>query len=166
MFPGRDNRRNLNSDEDEMFSPPNSERLIGGVIAVVGAVYCLHTLGSFDLGNLRRMGPGMFPLILGVVMTLLGLGIAVIAPERDRPLPDFEFRTMAFVLAGVAAFALTIAWFGMFPAVAMTVLVASLAERPFKPVAACMVAAVLCVAAWLIFKLGLGLSIPMLRWPF
>ena len=28
------------------------------------------------------------------------------------------------------------------------------------------VAAVLCLAAWLIFRVGLGMSMPMLKWPF
>lgn len=151
---------------DDVLSPLNSERLIGGVIALFGLVYSLHTVDAFDLGTFRRIGPGMFPLGLGIGVTLLGIGIAVLAPDRDRAPPDFSPRAAALVLAGVGGFAATIAAFGLFPAVVISVLVASAADRPYRPLGALGVSVTLCIAAWLIFKVGLGLSIPMLRWPF
>ncbi|MBF9033736.1 tripartite tricarboxylate transporter TctB family protein [Rhodobacterales bacterium HKCCE2091] len=149
-----------------MLSPPRSERLIGGVIAIIGALYVLQTLLSYDLGTLRRMGPGMFPLFLGIALTAIGAAIAILAPDRERELPDFAPRTAGFVLGGVVAFAVLVGWFGLAPAVVGCVLVASLAERPPRFLGALAVAGVLCVAAWAIFKVGLGLAIPMLRWPF
>jgi hypothetical protein len=149
-----------------LLSSLHAERLIGGTIAVFGVVYCLHTVGSFDLGTFRRIGPGMFPLGLGLAMTVLGVGIAVIAPDRERGNPDFSVRTMILVLAGIAGFAATVARLGLAPAIVVAVLVSSVAERPFKPVGAIGVAAALCIAAWLIFKVGLGLSIPMFDWRF
>jgi hypothetical protein len=147
-------------------SPLNSERLIGAVIVLFGLAYSVHAVDAFDLGTLRRIGPGMFPLGLGIAMTLLGIGIGVLAPDADRETPEFAAGPLVLVIAGIAAFALGISYLGLFPAVILCVFVASLAERPFRPVGAAGVAALLCLAAWLIFKLGLGLTLPLVRWPF
>lgn len=149
-----------------MLSPLRSEQLIGGTIAVFGIVYSIHTLEALELGTFRRIGPGMFPLGLGIVMTALGLGIAIVAPDADREPPDFSLRSLLLVLAGVAAFAFSIAYLGLFAAVILCVVIASLAERKFRPVGVSGVAALLCVAAWLIFNVGLGQSLPLFRWPF
>lgn len=149
-----------------MLSPLNSERLIGSVIALVGLAYSIHTYASFDLGTFRRIGPGMFPLGLGIAMTLLGLGIFIFTPDADRETPEFSLKPLIFVLIGVASFALGIAYLGLFPAVVLCVFVASLAERPFKLRGAIGVSIALCLFAWIVFKVALGLSIPLFRWPF
>ena len=149
-----------------MISPLNSERLIGGVIALFGIIYSAHTLSAFDLGTFRRIGPGMFPLGLGITITILGIAIAIVAPDADRENPDFSPRSLFLGLIGIVAFAVAIAYVGLFPAVILCTLIASLAERPYKPLVSIGVAVILCVAAWLIFRVGLDLPIPMLRWPF
>ena len=141
------------------------ERLVGTTICLLGLAVCLHSYFSFDLGTLRRIGPGMFPFGLGLGLTLLGLGIAVMAPDRERKVPDFSVRTMLLVLAGVGAFAVLVSPFGLFIAIIASVMVTSLAEQPFKPKGAILVAFVLCVLSWVIFKVGLGLAFPMFRWP-
>jgi hypothetical protein len=149
-----------------LLSPKNAERLIGFVIAIFGIVYSIHTLNTFDLGTVRRMGPGMFPLGLGVTMTLLGIAIAVLVPEANRETQDFAWRPLALVMISLGAFAVGISYLGLFPAVILCVLIVSFAEQPFKPIGAVGTAAALCLAAWLIFKVGLGLTLPLFRWPF
>lgn len=149
-----------------MLSPLNAERLIGATIAIVGFSYAWHAYTSFDLGTMRRIGPGMFPVGLGAAMMMLGLGIAIMTPDADRDTPDFAPIPLMLVLAGIASFALGLVFLGLFPAIVLCVLVSSLANRPFKPVGAAATAAVLCVFGWLIFRVGLGLTLPLIRVPF
>ncbi len=149
-----------------MISPLNSERLIGGLIVLVGLAYALHSFNSFDLGTFRRIGPGMFPLGLGIAMTLLGLGIALLAPDADRETPDFATRPLTLVMLSIAGFALGLSFLGLFPAVVLCIFVASLAERPFRLIGAAGVSIVLCCASWLIFKVAIGLTLPLFKWPF
>lgn len=149
-----------------MLSRLNSERLIGGVITLFGLYYALQAYGTLDLGTFRRIGPGMFPLGLGIALTMLGLGIAILTPDADRDNPDFSLRPFVMVLAAVCTFAVAIAFLGLFPAIILCVFIASLAERPFRPMAPLSVSAVLCFAAWLIFRVGLGLAVPLAKWPF
>ena len=142
------------------------ERITGAVLAVGGLLFAWYAAEHYDLGTLRRMGPGMFPMGQGLVMAVLGLAIMIWAPERNLIRPEFNPGVAIKVVGAVAAFGLIIGYFGLIPAVLATVTIASLAERPFRPVSVLLSAGFLCVLSWLIFKVGLGLGIHMLDWPF
>ena len=63
----------------------------GGLMTLLGAAVTLDSM-TYSLGSLTHMGPGMFPLMLGVTLTVVGvliLGAAVATPlaqdnEKDR----------------------------------------------------------------------------------
>lgn len=61
--------------------------LSGGFLLLVGLA---TTLGSqeYQIGTLARMGPGYFPLMLGIIMMGLGLLIAVTPDSADEVLAD------------------------------------------------------------------------------
>jgi hypothetical protein len=49
--------------------------IVGGLLLVVlGLGFSWYAAEHYDLGSLRRMGPGMFPTVLGVALACLGLG--------------------------------------------------------------------------------------------
>lgn len=51
--------------------------LIGGLVGIVlGAVYLIQAL-QYPLGSLATPGPGAFPLVVGALMVVGGLGTAV-----------------------------------------------------------------------------------------
>ncbi|MCC5986186.1 MAG: tripartite tricarboxylate transporter TctB family protein [Pararhodobacter sp.] len=143
-----------------------SERVTGAVLAVGGLIFAWYSAENYDLGTFRRMGPGMFPLGLGLGLAVLGLAIAVWAPEKGVVRPDFNPLIAAKIVGSIVVFGLTVAQFGLIAAVMATVIVSSLAERPFRPLSALLLGTFLCLLAWLIFRVALGLPIHMLRWPF
>ena len=59
----------------------------GGIFVVAGAYFALESL-TYEVGTAFRMGPGFMPLVLGAVLT--GLGIAVAASGWKKP--DTEER--------------------------------------------------------------------------
>lgn len=132
---------------------------MGGFVASYAALY-------YNLGTFRSMGPGMFPMLMGAVLVLLGVLLVVSALFRSGTMPEIRLSAPFFILASVAAFALLIRSFGMLPAVASVAVIASLAELKVRPVSLLLLVAVLCLTTWLIFPVGLGLNIPMLHWPF
>ncbi len=131
-----------------------------------GAAMTLYTLQTYDLGSLRSMGPGMFPAAIGTILAVLGLLIAIPALFRPGTLPAIEFRSPLFVSAGIAAFALTIRTCGLLPAIIVVTVISSFAGGKFRPVTLVALSAGLCLAAWLVFIVGLGLTVPIARWPF
>lgn len=138
----------------------------GGLLIVGGLFFTWYASTHYDLGTLRRMGPGMFPSALGVALALFGGLIAVPAIFREGVPPVVRIWTPLFVLAGVAAFAMTIRPFGLIPAILSVVIISSLAELKVRPVSLAVLCVVLCLIAWLTFRVGLGLPIAMWRWPF
>lgn len=138
----------------------------GALLFIAGLIYAGYAAGRYELGTLRHMGPGMFPAALGVLLATFGILILLPALFRQGEQLAIRLLPPLFILAGVAAFALLIRPFGLIPAVLAVTIIASLAEREFHPVKAAALGAVLALIACLIFRVGLGLPIPLFRWVF
>lgn len=83
-----------------------------------------------------------------------------------RGLPRVAWRAMLAVLAAIGCFALLLRLVGLLPAIAVTVAVASLGDRAVRLHEVALVGLGAVVGAWAIFHVGLGLTVPILRWPF
>ena len=141
--------------------------ILGGLLLFsAGAAFAAYAVSHYELGSLRRMGPGGFPAALGVVLAVLGLLLAVPAFFRTGHRPDLRFWSPLFVIGGVAAFAIVVRPFGLLPAVVAVVAISSLAELKVRPLQLTLLCAGLCVLNWLVFRVGLGASAPMVNWPF
>lgn len=138
----------------------------------IGAAAVVFALGAFlvwqgseyPLGSLNRMGPGFFPVGLGIV--LMGFGVALIYEVRrsEAPPPDLKLRPFVMIGAGLLAFVLMLDRFGLVPAtVALTVL-SALADRPVRPRAVIGTALVVAGIGYFIFLRGFGLQIEAFRW--
>ncbi|MDF0601107.1 tripartite tricarboxylate transporter TctB family protein [Psychromarinibacter sp. C21-152] len=133
----------------------------GGLMGLIGAFVIAQALGM-QLGSPSRMGPGYYPLLLGIACVGLGLCIAIFEARgtEDRPDADRDpaaWKSRLLVPASMIAFALLLERAGLAPACIALVCVASPAA-PRRTVAGTVALAVATpVLAWLIFVLGLGL---------
>ncbi|HRP78165.1 MAG TPA: tripartite tricarboxylate transporter TctB family protein [Aquamicrobium sp.] len=149
-----------------MYSRDYRDIVGGALLTLSGLAFAFYAIARYDLGALRRMGPGMFPVGLGFVLALLGALLLIGALRRRGPRSEIRIWTPFFVLAGVAGFALMIRPFGLIPAIVVLTIVSSLAELKFRPASTLILTVALCLVAWLTFKVGLGLPMQMFRWPF
>lgn len=138
--------------------------ILGGLsLAIIGAGAAIWAAMYYDMGSLRRMGPGFFPVVLGAVLFLLGLVVAVPALWRKADAPTLEPGTAIAVLAAIIVFALSLHRLGLAGATALAVLIASLpAPRPgwvWRGVLALSVS----VLTVLVFSIGLRMTLPL--WP-
>ena len=136
--------------------------LAGGIFVLIGGTFVVGSL-SYDLGTLLRMGPGYFPLLVGVILVGLGLGVVVkglVAGEviSFGPIP---WRAVAAITFALVFFGLTVRRLGFVPTSAVTALLTTLASRRIRPLTAVAVAVGLTVASTLIFVVGLQLRIPL-----
>lgn len=153
--------------EDRKIMSRDYRDFIGGLIlTALGLWVAWYASGHYNMGTLRRMGEGMFPVALGVILAGFGLAIAIPALFRrgDRVYP--AWFTALCVSAGVAGFALLVRPFGLIPAILAVVIISSVAELKFRPLSLAVLCASLCLLAYLVFRVGLGLPIPMFRWPY
>jgi len=141
--------------------------LAGGFVVLIGVLAIVEST-SFDMGTSRRIGPGYFPFYVGMLMVLLGIAIAV-ENLWARTSSDFGWslppmRSPLLILAAVAAFAVMIERFGMFPSIFAAVFLGSLADTNtaiWQKLAISVAVPVVCVV---IFKYGLSLNVDVIRW--
>lgn len=142
------------------------DMIAGVALAAAGAALALYASGTYDLGTLRRMGPGMFPMGLGALLILFGVILFGQSFFREGAMPQFRKWSPIFVLAGVAAFALMLDPFGLVPAIVALTVVSSIAEKRIYPVSLLTLCVGLSLLAVVIFRYGLGLPVALFRWPF
>ncbi|MGY6695879.1 MAG: tripartite tricarboxylate transporter TctB family protein [Roseinatronobacter sp.] len=138
--------------------------ILGGLgLAIIGAGAAIWAAMYYDMGSLRRMGPGFFPVVLGTVLCVLGLVVAIPAIWRKTEAPVLEPGTAFAVLAAIVVFALSLQRLGLASATVLAVLIASLpAPRRgwvWRGVLALSVAAL----TVLVFSIGLRMTLPL--WP-
>lgn len=150
-----------------MQSPDYRDILGGTMLILIGASAMLYAVTMLNLGTMVRMGPGMFPAVLGFILTGFGVAIFVSGLIRRGAVPlDVRLWSPLFVLVGVAAFALLIGPFGLIPAIVAVTTISSFAELKVRPVSLAVLCVVLSLIAWLVFQVGLGMTLAMFRWPF
>lgn len=146
----------------------------GLMFMAVGASFAWGAT-SFEVGTAAKMGPGYFPLMLGVLLAILGLVVTVRALSKGGPDGDkigsFAWRPLGFVIGANLAFgvllvgvpSLGIPAFGLIVAVYALVFIASMAQAGFRPVPTLILATILAAGSYLAFVKLLSLQFPV--WP-
>lgn len=144
--------------------------LLGGLLLIAAGVFVAwYASTHYNLGTFRRMGPGMFPMGAGIILAVLGALVLVPAVTRPAALAaqkaSYQIWPAFIILVAVAAFGVMVPIFGLIPGVIAVTAISSLAGADWRPGRVAGLVVVLCLMAWLIFRLGLDLPIPSFRWP-
>ncbi|MFL6662548.1 MAG: tripartite tricarboxylate transporter TctB family protein [Rhizobacter sp.] len=138
----------------------------GLMFIVVGVVFAIGAR-NYSLGSSARPGPGYFPLMLSVIMAILGAVVLfkalTIETEGGDRIGDIAWRPLLVIVVAILVFGATITWLGMIIAVPILIAISSLAGDEFHWRDVIINAIVLTIASWLIFIVGLKLTIPI--WP-
>ena len=135
-----------------------------GLIFIAIALGFIGLARGYNLGGMHRMGPALFPIIVGTLLAGLGLIIAGRAFVIDGPpVPAFYFRPILISLIAMALFGIALQWLGLVAAIAALVFVGSLASPESRIVPTAALAAALIVFSVGVFVYLLGLPIPL--WP-
>lgn len=122
---------------------------------------------EYSFGSSARPGPGYFPFGLGLLMAVLGgmvlFKALTIETEGGDPIGDIAWKPLGFIVGTVAIFGWALPHLGMVIALPLLVIVAAMAGDEFHWGETLANAALLTVGSWVIFILGLKLTIPL--WP-
>ncbi|HSP24347.1 MAG TPA: tripartite tricarboxylate transporter TctB family protein [Saliniramus sp.] len=140
--------------------------IIGGLLLMAIGLFFLMGALDMRIGEARRMGPGYFPMVLGIAGMILGALIVIPAFMRSGRLPGVNWRPFFAVMTAILVFALVMPRAGLLPAVFATVVVASFGDPRSRLWQTVLLAAGLAVATWVIFIYGLGLPMIVYRMPF
>lgn len=135
-----------------------------GLLYIVMGIAAVVLSHGYGLGTLANMGPGLFPLILGIV--LIGLGIVSGLEgglNSGGPIGRIAWWPLLCVVASIVVFGLLVTTAGFGPAVVALALVAFAGNpRPRFSLGAVAVLLAMSVFAILLFVLLLRLPYPLL----
>lgn len=136
-----------------------------GVTFLATALFFLIFGLQLPLGTPARVGAGFLPVLGGGL--LLVLALVILAQDLLRPsgkkVDSVNWRGLAAITGAVVVFGVCLTTLGMVLTTVLSVLVAGMAQKPFRPLETLAVGAVLALASVGIFIWGIGMLIPV--WP-
>ena len=152
------------------------DRLGGALLVATGAAAALAGIG-YDMGTLRQMGSGFYPVVLGALLALIGLVLLATAtrapdahlataPAETAHLsgPAVQWRGWLCILGGALAFVVLGQHGGLVPASFVSVFVAALGDRNNSVRDAAALAALMTILGVVVFHYGLHLLLPLFQW--
>jgi hypothetical protein len=148
---------------------------------VAGLMFCAVGAGfafgasTYTVGNGARMGPGYFPLVLGVLLAILGGFIVfealVVETEDGDKIGSWAWKPLGFIIGSNILFGILLAGlprfgipaFGLIIAIYGLTFVAALAGEEFKAKEVAILATALAILSYCAFILLLKLQFPV--WP-
>ena len=130
---------------------------------------------KYSVGTAARMGPGYFPLMLGILMAILGGVITfkalVVETEDGDKVGRWALKPLFFIISANLLFGLMLGGlpsikfpaFGLIAGIYALTFVASLAGEEFKFKEVAVLATILAVMSYLAFIVLLKLQFPV--WP-
>jgi putative tricarboxylic transport membrane protein len=135
-----------------------------GLMFIGFAGVALVAARDYSLGSAVRMGPGYFPLLLGLVLACIGGLLVVRSVAVDgAPVDRLQVRPLASIVIGVVLFGALLERLGLVVVLVAAVVVSALASRESRPVEVAALATALAFFSVAVFVYGLRLPLPL--WP-
>jgi Tripartite tricarboxylate transporter TctB family len=148
----------------------NKRDLYAGSLVVLLGLGTVLQGQTYDIGALTHMGPGFFPVVLGMALILIGILIAgngatsVPDASEDIVLKKPEWRGWLCVIAGPLSFIAFGKYGGLIPATFACVFISSLGDRTATLKGSLALAAGVTLFGVLLFSYILHIPFPLLRW--
>lgn len=148
---------------------------VAGLMFMVVGIAFAWGATNYNIGEGARMGPGYFPLMLGILLAVLGLGILfesmVVETEDGEKIGAIAWKPLGFIIAANVAFGILLGGLpkiglphmGLIVAIYALVFIASLAGDRFRPKEVAILATVLAIFSYCAFVWLLNLQFPV--WP-
>jgi len=153
----------------------NAQDFYAGLLfTVVGSAFAWGAT-DYQVGSSARMGPGYFPLLLGVLLTLLGvvmmLRAAWLQPDRAEAIGPWAWKPLVAIISANLLFGvalgglprLNLPALGLMLGIYLLTFVACLAGERFRFKEAALLATALAALSYLAFVMLLKLQLPV--WP-
>ena len=139
--------------------------LIGGLVMMAIGIFAVVYAQRYDMGQLQRMGPGYFPIMLGGLLAILGFFIALPALFRQGTRVNIEWKSLLWVLASILLFAGLLETLGLIFTTMISVVASTMASTlPWR--SRIILAVSVSIITYLIFSFGLGMFLPTWPWSY
>ena len=139
----------------------NRDVFAGLIFLIIAVVFGIEGW-RYGLGEGAQAGPGFFPVVLSVMTGVFGIlaiivGLRKRTHEADEPI---SWRGIVLICASLALFAAAARVLGLVPIVFVCTVLAALASTKNSVLAAILMGAVMSALCYLIFAVGLSISLP------
>ncbi len=130
---------------------------------------------TYNVGTGARMGPGYFPLMLGILLAIIGAAVTftalVVETEGGDKVGKWAWKPLICIISANVVFGILLAGipaiklpaFGLIVGIYALVFIASIAEAGWKIKTTFILATVLAIGSYLAFVVALKLQFPV--WP-
>lgn len=145
------------------------ELFAGGFVILLGLGTILQAQ-SYEIGSLTHMGPGFFPIVLGLGLTTIGVLIAgnAAASEADEAggvIPTQpQWRAWLCIVAGPLSFIVFGKYGGLIPATFACVFLSALGDRDATLRGSLVLATTITALGVVLFSFLLHVPFSLLRW--
>lgn len=150
------------------FLPTLHKDVWGGLLMLAIGGGVVFQSFHYRIGTLRAMGPGYFPLALGIILMASGVAIAAKGRLANRPLKTKalapEWKAWVLISLSIVAFVLLAEYLGLIPASFGVVFIAALGDRGNNWKNAALLALAIVAVAVVVFWWGLKIQLPLFRW--
>lgn len=146
-----------------MVAKKHVEVAAGGALLLMGIWLAAYSL-QYKLGEPSNMKAGFFPFAVGILILPCAASIIFGSLGLVGKASTFDWQALVVVLGAILVFAVCIPMFGAAPAVFLLVALFTLGSRASSPVETVVIAAVLAALACLLFIVGLGLPMRIVKW--
>jgi len=141
-----------------------SKDFLSGLMFIGFGLLALYVGQKLAIGTPVRMGPGYVPRMLSLILLALGTVVCILAlVNGSEAVEPPKWKPITLVTIGIVCFGLLFERAGLIPALIVLVTIASLAGEEFKLTEVIGLIVALAVLCTLVFKVGLGMNIYILR---
>ena len=152
----------------------NRDYYAGALMALIGVIAGYNAM-QYQLGTLTRMGPGLFPLALSIILVSLGLLIALNAGEAEDTEGELhtldpnaskypDIKGCLAIMAGMIAFVVLAQTVGFVAGTFACVFISAIGDKDATWTGSFVLATVVTAIGMLVFVWGLKMHFPLFKW--
>ncbi len=143
----------------------NSKDFKVGLLFIIFGTGVTLSAQLYPIGTAAKMGPGYFPFVLGLMLTILGIAVCLKSLSKGKGLKrkmTLRIRPVTFVLSSIFLFGLLLHPLGIILSTFLLITISSMASDEFNMKIAIFDAFVLILLILIIFVYFLQFQIPVL----
>ena len=142
----------------------NRDALAGLLFGTIGVMTYIGA-EDYPMGFVERMGPGYFPTMLGVILTLFGICIFARGLFSGEPVQgEWGWKPLILITLSILLFGFLMERFGLVPAIVAVFFVSALAGHEFRFLETLLLTLGMGAFAVGVFFYGLKLPYPLFGW--